>query len=177
MHTGKDTSSVTHYGCGQNYCVVASFRCGHERTDGSKNGCKYVATNTDEAWGPIKPKPDAAAFVISMIVLWEKQVQAPRFHVVQRGQSDNGTRFMGALFKYMKSRGIQREVGALYTPEQVGGAERHNRAQIGLTRAMLMDASLPQLLWASAIACACILVNRIVSVGNRYHHMRCSMEL
>ena len=100
MHTGKDTSSVTHYGCGQNYCVVASYSCGYERTDGSKNGCKDVATNTDEAWGPIKPKPDAAACVFSMIVLWEKQVQAPRFHVVQRGQSDNGTQFMGALFKY-----------------------------------------------------------------------------
>ena len=78
---------------------------------------------------------------------------------------------------YMKSRGIQRELRALHTPEQVGGAERPDRAQVGLTRAMLMDASLPQLVWAYAIACTCILVNRIVSVGNRYHHMRCSVEL
>ena len=40
-------------------------------------------------------------------------------HVVQLVSSDNGTEFMGALIEYMKSRGIQRELGAPNTPEQV----------------------------------------------------------
>ena len=138
----------------------------------SIDGNKYVVTITDEASGnravgPIANKSDAAQFVIDTIVLWETQVQSPGVHRVQRVRSDNGTEFMSDLFAYMKARGIQRELGAPYTPEQVGGAERQNRTTIEPTRAMLNDSSLAQNMWSYAIRCACILLNSSVSEGQK----------
>ena len=37
---------------------------------------------------------------------------------------DNGIEFMGERLTYMQSRGIHRELGGPYTPEQFGGAKR-----------------------------------------------------
>ena len=43
---------------------------------------------------------------------------------MHRVRSDNETEFMGELYKFMESRGIQRELGAPYTDGQVSSAER-----------------------------------------------------
>ena len=134
----------------------------------SSRGCKYLVTVTDEATGnravgAIKSKSDAAAFVISIITLWEKQVQAPGFHVVQRVRTDNGTEFMGILNTYLRARGIIHELSAPYTAEQIGAAERQNRTVFEPARAMLADAKLPQSMWVYAAQCACVLLNSSVS--------------
>ena len=68
-------------------------------------GCKYLIRVAEEASGnqhvgPLLVKSDPAAFVISTIVLWDKQVQAPGFHVVQGIRMDNGTELMGSLLTY-----------------------------------------------------------------------------
>ena len=133
-------------------------------------GCKYYVTITDEASGEcavksIRSKTEAAAFVIQTIILWETQVQAPGFHRVQRVRTDNGTEFMSELYTYLASRGIQRELGAPYTPQQIGVAERQNRTTIEPSRAMLIDAKLPVSMWPYAVSCACVLLNSSVSEG------------
>ena len=75
----------------------------------SVSGCKYVVTVIDEACGNcavglIKCKSEAAAFVTSVIILWETQRQAPGVYHVQRVRSDNCTEFIGLLLAYMKPR-------------------------------------------------------------------------
>ena len=86
-------------------------------------------------------------------------------HRVQRVRSDNLTEFMADAFAYMTARGIQRELGDPYTPEQVEGAERQSRTTIEPTRAVLNDYKLALNMWSYAIWCAYILLNSSVSEG------------
>ena len=55
------------------------------------------------------------------------------------------------------------------TPEQNGAAERLNRTLVETTRAMLLDADLPQKFWAEAISTAAYLSPSSAIGGNTPH--------
>jgi transposase InsO family protein len=58
-------------------------------------------------------------------------------------RSNNGSEYCkNELSTFFKSRGIQHQTSAPYTPKQNGAAERLNRTLVERTRAMLLDAKL-----------------------------------
>ena len=62
-------------------------------------------------------------------------------------RTDNGGEYTSDEFQnHLKRCGIPR------TPEQNGAAERLNRTLVETTRAMLLDAGLPQSFWAEAVS-------------------------
>ena len=76
-------------------------------------------------------------------------------------RSDNGPELVSALFNtWLRSRGIQRERTAVYTPHQNGVVERMNRSVVELARTMLIAAGLPPTFWALAVDAAVYCRNR-----------------
>lgn len=78
-------------------------------------------------------------------------------------RSDNGTEYCGETFQeYLRKRGIRHQTSNVYTPQQIGVAERMNRTLTEKARCLLYDAELPKIYWAEAINMACYIVNRSV---------------
>jgi transposase InsO family protein len=74
---------------------------------------------------------------------------------------DNGKELISQKVKdWLKSKGIELQNSAPYSPEQMGVAERFNRTLIELVRAMLISQNLPSFLWAEAVAHAAYIRNR-----------------
>ena len=61
--------------------------------------------------------------------------------------------------KYCEEERIRRELTALYTPEQNGVVERHNRTVVEMARCMLEENKIPNSFWAEAAATAVYLLN------------------
>ncbi|KAL1939181.1 hypothetical protein VTO73DRAFT_10222 [Trametes versicolor] len=77
-------------------------------------------------------------------ILTQTGTQVKWFH------SDNGGEYIGELKKYVTSRGTHWSASVPHTPEQNGIAERAHRVHRERVSAMLLDAGLPQTLWAHA---------------------------
>ena len=73
-------------------------------------------------------------------------------------RSDNGTN--RDLGDFLKSKGIQHQTTARYTPEQYGAAKRLNRTIMDRVRAMLQGSGLGKELWAEAAVTASYIRNR-----------------
>ena len=74
---------------------------------------------------------------------------------------DNGGEYTLKEFQdYLKGCGIRHELTIPRTPQQNGAAERLHRTLLETTRAMLLDAGLPQCFWAEAVLTAAYLRNK-----------------
>jgi transposase InsO family protein len=99
--------------------------------------------------------------VVEKLKMLDKMVENKCGRRIQVLRSDNGREYQNkSLDHYLKSRGIQRENTAPYTPEQNGRAERDNKTIVQKARTMIHAKSLPLRLWAEAVNTAVYLMNR-----------------
>jgi hypothetical protein len=76
-------------------------------------------------------------------------------------RSDRGGEFLNhALKEYYRTKGIEQQTTAPYTPEQNGKAERLNRVLVERIRSMLHGRKLPLNLWGEALQTANYIRNR-----------------
>jgi len=76
-------------------------------------------------------------------------------------RSDNGREYINEQFtEYFNRTGIITERTAPYCAEQNGRIERENRSVVECARTMLIDANLPEALWAEAVSTSVYILNR-----------------
>ena len=133
----------------------------------SLGGSVYLATYLDDysklsVVKPVKRKSEVTGVTKEVINFFEKQSG----YEVLTLRSDNGTEYVNKeLEDYLKSKGIQHQTTARYTPEQNGAAERLNRTLMDRIRAMLGDSGLSKELWAEAACTANYIRNRSPAFG------------
>ncbi|GKF26962.1 retrovirus-related pol polyprotein from transposon TNT 1-94, partial [Tanacetum coccineum] len=83
----------------------------------------------------------------------QRNLQAPIFSV----RTDRGTEFLNkTLNSFFKEEGIEHQTSTPRTPEQNDVVKRRNRT--------LVEAALPLLFWAKAIATACYTQNKSIII-------------
>lgn len=128
----------------------------------SKGGAEYFLTLLDDkthyTWVyPLKTKDQ----VFERFKEWQAEVENFTGRKVKILRTDNGGEFTSNSFQaHLKSCGVRHELTIPKTPEQNGAAERLNRTLVETTRAMLLDAMLPQKFWVEAVSTAAYLKNR-----------------
>ena len=76
-------------------------------------------------------------------------------------RSDNGTEFMNNDFQtLLRKRGIKHETSCPNSPHQNGTAERHWRTLFEMARFLLLERSVPKVLWPYAVQTAAHIRNR-----------------
>ncbi|KAJ0829337.1 putative RNA-directed DNA polymerase [Helianthus annuus] len=76
-------------------------------------------------------------------------------------RTDRGGEFCSKEFNsFCEVHGIKRELTEPHTPQHNGVVERKNRTVMGMARSMLKERSLPNYLWAEAVATSVYLINR-----------------
>src|SRR6185312_8038761 len=76
-------------------------------------------------------------------------------------RTDNGGEYLSRTFAtFCKSKGIQQQTTAPYSPQQNGVAERVNRTLVEHARCMLQQRSMGNEFWAEAVSTAAYLKNR-----------------
>lgn len=76
-------------------------------------------------------------------------------------QSDNGREYCNKEFdRYLKESGIHRRLSAPCTPQQNGQSKRKNRTLMDKARCLMIEANIPEHLWAEAISTANYLLYR-----------------
>nr|BAK64102.1 gag-pol polyprotein [Eustoma grandiflorum] len=84
---------------------------------------------------------------------------------IQILRTDNGGEyFAGALQQFFRDNGIIHQTTCPDTPEQNGVAERKNRTLLEMTRALMLESSVPRFLWPEAVSTATYLSNRLPTV-------------
>lgn len=138
--------------------------CGPMQTT-SMGGKRYILTFIDDfsrytVIYLLKEKSEVEAKLREYVAMVEnKFAKKP---IVLR--SDRGGEYTGdKVTTFLKSKGIQIQYTAPYTPQQNGVAERKNRTLVEMARCMLEDASLPYVFWAEAVCTANYLQNRLPS--------------
>ena len=141
--------------------LVHSDVCG-KMGQKSLGGAEYFLTLLDDkthyTWVyPLKTKDQ----VFDRFKEWQAEVENLTDRRVKILRTDNGGEYTSKMFQaHLKACGIRHELTIPKTPEQNGAAERLNRTLVETTRAMLLDAKLPQCFWAEAISTATYLRNR-----------------
>lgn len=141
--------------------LVHSDVCG-KMGQKSMGGAEYFLTLLDDKthyiWVfPLKTKDQ----VFERFKEWQTEVENSMGKRIKTLRTDNGGEFTSTAFQaHLKACGIRHELTIPHTPEQNGVAERVNRTLVETTRAMLLDAKLPQRFWAEAISTAAYLKNR-----------------
>jgi len=76
-------------------------------------------------------------------------------------RTDNGREYLSREFQnFLEEEGIVHQTTVEYTPQQNGVAERANRTLIEMARCIMLQANLPESLWAEAVNTATYLRNR-----------------
>jgi hypothetical protein len=84
-------------------------------------------------------------------------------------KSDNGTEFVNSdLSGYFEELGIIHQTTIPYCPESNGSVEREMRTLKDTARAMMHHESVPQFLWAEAIACSVYIHNRVLNKQSKH---------
>jgi transposase InsO family protein len=141
--------------------LVHSDVCG-KMGQKSLGGAEYFLTLIDDktryTWVyPLKTKDQ----VFDHFKEWQAEVENRTGRRVKVLRTDNGGEYTSRKFQdHLKTCGIRHELTIPKTPEQNGAAERLNRTLVEKTRAMLLDARLPQSFWAEALSTANYLRNR-----------------
>ncbi|KAI3682224.1 hypothetical protein L2E82_50087 [Cichorium intybus] len=113
----------------------------------------------------LRNKSDAAEEIINFI----KKMELMLNKKVRTVHSDNGSEFKNqTLDGFLKTKGINHNFSAPYTPQQNGVVERRNRSLCEAARTMLNFANLPMYFWAEAISTACFTQNRSY-IHKRFH--------
>ena len=149
--------------------------CGPMRVQ-TINGKRYILVIVDDfskwTWVYFLRTKDQAP---SMIVTFLTKIQVQLRNTVRTVRSDNGTEFKNqTLREYFEKVGIVHQTSIARTPEQNGVVERQNRTLVEAARTMLINAKLPDYLWAEAVSTACYTQNRCM-INKR--HNRTPYEL
>jgi transposase InsO family protein len=85
---------------------------------------------------------------------------------ISRLRSDNGGEYISRKFRSLCiSKGISMETTVPYTPQQNGVSERMNRTLMEKARAMMMDCSLPKVMWGESVYTSTYVTNRSPTVA------------
>jgi hypothetical protein len=99
--------------------------------------------------------------VFDKFVEFKANVETQTGEKIKTLKTDFGTEYVNKrMFDYLKANGINLRLGAPYSPELQGVAERVNRSICEIARCMLKDAKLPDDLWAEACSTAAYIKNR-----------------
>ncbi|KAI3790994.1 hypothetical protein L2E82_04492 [Cichorium intybus] len=113
----------------------------------------------------LRNKSDAAEEIINFI----KKMELMLNKKVRTVHSDNGSEFKNqTLDGFLKTKGINHNFSAPYTPQQNGVVERRNRSLCEAARTMLNFPKLPMYFWADAISTTCFTQNRSY-IHKRFH--------
>ena len=128
----------------------------------SLNGAEYFLSFIDDktryVWVCILKTKDQ---VFEKFLEWKSMAERSTGKKLQILRTDNGGEFTSKEFQaYLKTEGVRHELTVPKNPEQNGVAERMNRTLVEATRAMLINANLPQKFWAEALSTAAYLRNR-----------------
>ena len=124
-------------------------------------GAEYYVTITDEASRfkaviLIDCKSDAAEALKGVIKQWQLITSKKVVYL----RCDNGGEYINNnLQDFLEAQGTTLEPTAAYSPESNGISERSNRTIMERTRAMLLEAGLPQEFWGEAVTAAVQLLN------------------
>lgn len=141
--------------------LVHSDVCGPMKHT-SNGGARYFLIFIDDFSRKVfvfflKAKSDVYQKFIDFVVFAENQTGRK----IKTLRSDNGGEYCnGRMRDFLKSKGIQHQTSAPYTPQQNGMSERMNRSLVEKARCMLFEANLEQSFWAEAIATAAFIINR-----------------
>jgi len=141
--------------------LVHSDICGPMNKE-SLGGAKYFATFTDDYTRytetvMLRQRSD----VLTAFKNFKKRVEKETGCVIKRLRTDNAKEYTSKEFKkFLEDEGIARQLSVEYTPQQNGVAERINRTLVEMARCLMIQAELPQSLWAEAINTATFLRNR-----------------
>lgn len=141
--------------------LIHSDICGPMNTE-SLGGAKYFATFIDDfsrytETTMLKQRSD----ILTAFKNFKKRVEKETGCVIKRLRTDNAKEYTSKEFdKYLEEKGITRQLTVEYTPQQNGVAERANRTLVEMARCLMLQAKLPNSLWAEAINAATFLRNR-----------------
>lgn len=141
--------------------IIHTDVCGPMRCQ-SLGKAKYFATFIDDAsrWCEVR-------FLRTKNEVFEAFKEIKAMFENQKGrkikflQSDNGTEYINGKFdSYLKNAGITRRLTVPHHPQQNGVSERKNRTLMSTARCLLIQAGLPDYMWAEAVNTANYLRNR-----------------
>lgn len=141
--------------------LVHSDICGPISTP-SIGGAKYFATFIDDKTRyteviMLKNRSDILDAFKNYMLRAEKETGC----FIRKIRTDNAKEYISKDFsRFLESHGIRRQLSVEYTPQQNGVAERANRTLVEMARCMLLQANLPNNLWAEAINTANFIRNR-----------------
>ena len=133
-------------------------KLGHRSIGGAEYFLTLLDDKTHYVWVyPLKTKDQ----VFEHFKEWQAEVETFTGKKVKALRSDNGGEYTSNAFQaHLKCCGVRHELTIPKTPEQNGVAEHLNCTLLEATRALLLDAKLPQQFWAEAISTAAYLRNR-----------------
>ncbi|UYV74507.1 hypothetical protein LAZ67_11003722 [Cordylochernes scorpioides] len=141
--------------------LIHSDICGPMRTK-SYGGALYFATFID----------DFSRMIFTFVMKRKNEVFKgfkvfKRFAEKQTGKkikairSDNAAEYLSSDFKeYLLEEGIRHQLSVEYSPQQNGVAERANRTLVEMTRCFIIQANLPDPLWAELVHTSTYIRNR-----------------
>ena len=129
----------------------------------SKHGFSYFVSFIDDCTRMtwvffLKKKSEVFEKFVSFYTLVQTQFQTQ----IQILRSDNGGEFVNSTMqKFFQDHGLIHQTTCPYSPQQNGVAERKNRIILEITRALMIDSSVPKYFWPEAVATATYLLNRL----------------
>lgn len=141
--------------------LVHSDICGPMSTE-SLGGAKYFVTFIDDCSRyteaiMLRNRSD----VLQAFKDYKRRVENQTGQRIKKLRTDNGREYLSKDFNnYLREEGIQRQLSVEYTPQQNGVAERANRTLVEMARCMMLQANLPDSLWAEAVNAAAHIRNR-----------------
>lgn len=98
---------------------------------------------------------------------FQKMIERQTGNRIKVFRSDNGREYVNEQFvEHFKRTGIVTERTAPYCAEQTGRIERENRSIVECARTMLINANLPETLWAEAVNTSVYILNKRPSKKN-----------
>lgn len=141
--------------------LVHSDICGPMSTE-SIGGAKYFVTFIDDCSRYIevvmlRNKSD----VFQAFKDYKRKVENQTGQRIKKLRTDNAREYLSNNFaNYLKEEGVRHQLSVEYTPQQNGVAERANRTLVEMARCIMLQAGLPDSLWAEAVNTAAYLRNR-----------------
>lgn len=95
---------------------------------------------------------------------YKRKVEKQTGQQIKILRSDNGGEYLSNEFSdFLKQEGICHQLTVEYTPQQNGVAERANRTLVEMARCLLLQAKLPDSLWAEMVNTATYIRNRCLT--------------
>ena len=141
--------------------LIHSDICGPMNTE-SLGGAKYFVTFIDDysrftETAMLRNRSDA----LQAFMNFKKKVESGTGQRIKKLRTDNEKEYLSNDFnKLLKEDGVSRQLTVEYTPQQNGVAERANRTLVEMARCIMLEADLPESLWAEAVNTATFLRNR-----------------